>query len=290
MKITERQVGEVAILDLAGDLTFEGASAFRNLVRESLTAGKTKLLINFAEVRYINSTGIGELVSAFTTIHNAGGSLKLMMLTKRVRDLLQITKLYTVFEVHDDEQFAVASFGVGTRYCHCPFCQSRMSPPRIAGTNWDKQTCPSCEARVNVGEVAGSTQEVEVIEVEVPTYEGEYLHAICDRPVTVSVVGRLNSFTSSTLDRLWSAIPSPKRVLFDLDERAEISGSGWTALMELARRANGTDRAAVSIKRLPEDLVRGVELEVCVHTERSSAAAALGDLGAMGPWLAKVEG
>jgi len=80
------------------------------MIRDMAAAGNKKLLLNLGEVSYIDSSGIGELVSGFTTVTNHGGNLKLLNLTKRVKDLLQITKLYTVFEVHDDEAAAVRSF------------------------------------------------------------------------------------------------------------------------------------------------------------------------------------
>ena len=83
----------------------------RDSVREMLAKGQKKIVLNLADVNYIDSSGIGELVSAFTTVKNSGGELKLLNLTKKVHDLLQITKLYTVFDVKDDEALAVESFG-----------------------------------------------------------------------------------------------------------------------------------------------------------------------------------
>jgi anti-sigma B factor antagonist len=99
------------VVDAVGRITLgEGASTFRDTIRDLAASGHKKLLLNLAEVSYIDSSGIGELVSGFTTVANQGGSVKLLNLTKRVQDLLQITKLYTVFEVHDDEAKAVRSF------------------------------------------------------------------------------------------------------------------------------------------------------------------------------------
>lgn len=109
--ITTRQVGDVTVVDAAGRITLgEGAAQLRDQVRNLLGAGNKKILINLGEVNYIDSSGIGELVSSFTTVSASGGQLKLLNLTKRVHDLLQITKLYTVFEIHDDEGKAVRSF------------------------------------------------------------------------------------------------------------------------------------------------------------------------------------
>ena len=111
VKLTTRQVGDVMVVDAVGRITLgEGASTFRDTVRELAGKGHKKMLLNLAEVSYIDSSGIGEMVSGFTTVANQGGQLKLLNLTKRVKDLLQITKLYTVFEVFDDEAAAVRSF------------------------------------------------------------------------------------------------------------------------------------------------------------------------------------
>jgi anti-sigma B factor antagonist len=98
-------------VDVAGRITLgEGSSALRDLLKDMVGKGQKKILLNLGEVSYIDSSGIGELVSAFTTIANQGGQLKLLNLAKRVKDLLQITKLYTVFDVHDDEAGAIRSF------------------------------------------------------------------------------------------------------------------------------------------------------------------------------------
>ena len=110
-KISPRQVGDVTVIDVSGRITLgEGSSSLRDGIRELVGKGQKKILLNLADVSYIDSSGIGELVSAFTSVTNGGGQMKLVNLTKRVKDLLQITKLYTVFEVFDDETHAVRSF------------------------------------------------------------------------------------------------------------------------------------------------------------------------------------
>ena len=111
MKSSTRQIDGVTIVDLSGRITLgEGSVVLRDLVRELLAKGNKKILLNLGDVTYIDSSGIGELVSAFTTVRNGGGELKLLNLTKKVHDLLQITKLYTVFDIHNDEAEAVSSF------------------------------------------------------------------------------------------------------------------------------------------------------------------------------------
>jgi anti-sigma B factor antagonist len=111
MKISVRQLDGVTIVDCSGRITLgEGSVTLRDTVRELLAKGQKKILLNLADVNYIDSSGIGELVSAYTTVRNQGGDLKLLKLTKKVHDLLQITKLYTVFDVKDDEAAAVKAF------------------------------------------------------------------------------------------------------------------------------------------------------------------------------------
>jgi anti-sigma B factor antagonist len=111
MKIKTRHVDGITILDLSGRITLgEGSVTIRDEVRKVLATGSNKILLNLGEITYIDSSGIGELVSAFTTVKNGGGELKLLNLTKKVHDLLQITKLYTVFDVKDDEASAIAAF------------------------------------------------------------------------------------------------------------------------------------------------------------------------------------
>ena len=111
MKASTRQVDGITIVDLSGRITLgEGSVVLRDTIKDLLSKGQKKILLNLGDVSYIDSSGIGELVSAFTSVRNQGGELKLLHLTKKVHDLLQITKLYTVFDVKDDEAGAIAAF------------------------------------------------------------------------------------------------------------------------------------------------------------------------------------
>ncbi len=111
MKIVERQVGDVVILDLHGKILIgEGDDALREAVTRLSDAGKTKIVLNLADVPYVDSAGLGEIVRTYTTVSRKGGKLKLLNLTKKIQDLLSITKLLTVFETYDSENEAVRSF------------------------------------------------------------------------------------------------------------------------------------------------------------------------------------
>ena len=111
LNIKQREAGDITILDLSGKITIgEGSVQLREAVRNLLDGGRKKILLNLGDVSYVDSSGIGELVSSYSTANKAGGSLKLLNLTKKIQDLLAITKLLTVFEIHDSEESALASF------------------------------------------------------------------------------------------------------------------------------------------------------------------------------------
>jgi anti-sigma B factor antagonist len=111
MKASNRQVDGVTVVDMSGRITLgEGSVVLRDTIRDLIGKGQKKILLNLGDVTYIDSSGIGELVSAFTAVRREGGELKLLNLTKKVHDLLQITKLYTVFDIKDDEATAIKSF------------------------------------------------------------------------------------------------------------------------------------------------------------------------------------
>jgi len=111
MKASVRQFEDITIVDLSGQIKLgEGSSIVRDTVKDLLAKGHKKILLNLADVNYIDSSGIGELVSAFTSVRNQGGELKLLQLTRKVQDVLTITKLITVFDVKDDEAAAIAAF------------------------------------------------------------------------------------------------------------------------------------------------------------------------------------
>ena len=111
IKTSTRQVEGVVIVDTIGELRLgEGTDILRNVIRDLINDGYKQILLNLRDVRHIDSAGVGELMSCYTSVRNAGGQLKLMNLSKNVHNLLQITKLYTIFEVSEDEPSALASF------------------------------------------------------------------------------------------------------------------------------------------------------------------------------------
>jgi anti-sigma B factor antagonist len=111
LNINQRQAGDVAILDLSGEVRIgDSAAALRGAIRGLIAGGNQKILLNLAGVKYIDSSGIGELIANYTTVGRGGGQLKLLNLTEKVQDLLVITKLLTVFDVYEEEAEALSSF------------------------------------------------------------------------------------------------------------------------------------------------------------------------------------
>jgi anti-sigma B factor antagonist len=111
LTIASRGVDGVTVLDLSGRITLgEGSVQLREAVRDLISKGSKNILLNMGDVNYIDSSGLGELVSAYTTAKNQGAQVKLLSLTKKVKDVLQLTKLYTVFDIYDDEASAVGSY------------------------------------------------------------------------------------------------------------------------------------------------------------------------------------
>lgn len=111
LHIDSRDVSQVSILDIRGRIVLgDEIHSLRDAVRKLVGEGKKKIILNLADVDYIDSSGVGELVGCFTTVRNAGGELKLLKLSQKVHDVLHVTKLYTVFDIRDDEFKAVKSF------------------------------------------------------------------------------------------------------------------------------------------------------------------------------------
>ena len=111
LAIASREIDGVTVLDLSGRITLgEGSVQLRDAIRDLIGKKQTHILLNLEDVNYIDSSGLGELVSAYTSAKNQNAGLKLLKLSKKVHDLLQLTKLYTVFDIYDDEASAIASF------------------------------------------------------------------------------------------------------------------------------------------------------------------------------------
>jgi anti-sigma B factor antagonist len=288
LRISQRQVGNVTILDLTGRLGLgEEDACFRDTIKQLLREGKTQILLNLTDLFYVQSSSIGEMVSAFTSAHLQGGTLKLVSLTKKVHDLLQITKLYTVFEVFDAEEDALKSFEASLLYCLCPVCQERSRPPLLdLRLGWPPQTCDHCGAQFEAHFLPGSRQQAVVKSLRLQIYENnpnEYVQILSGPPFTLEVAGRLELFAQSALHKAWQSIPAPRFVLVDLRQATEVSDAGRDALLALMRNSE-LAKSALSLEGLGREQVKGFPREPPVYAKKAAALAALGDTSDAPAW------
>ena len=282
LEISERFVGDVLILDLSGRITLgEGARMLRDCIERTVADGKRKILLNVAQVHYVDSSGVCELAKAAIEPRRHGGSLKLLSPTKKVRDLLQITKLYTIFDVYEDESKALKSFSGPELYCCCPLCGYASGPPALGGgfITWPPQLCRNarCEAKFTTYS-SQSENQARVESVRIQTYRDEYFELLAGSPFTLKIVGRLDLFSSPALKKAWQAIPLPRRVLFDLSGTTEIDDAGREALVDLLAKRENDARAVVSLESLGSQQVSTFPSGSYFYQTRTTALAALGDV------------
>jgi len=291
LRITQRQAGDVTILDIGGNLTLDTCATFHDAIRKLTDEGKKKLLINMGEVYYIDSSGIGELVSAFTTVKNRGGILKMMTLGKKLRDILQITKLYTVYETFGGESAALRSFqpGLSMLYCTCPVCHGRADSMAEDDCDPASQICPVCGARFTIDHPFKGSAVVAVRSARIESFLGEYFEIIPGPFFTVKVVGRLNLFTTFALQKAWNAVPTPRRILFDFTQATEVDDEGRRALLTLLATREKDTRAAVSLEGLARELTDVFPAEPPFYPSTDAAVAALGDISDTPEWSVSVE-
>jgi anti-sigma B factor antagonist len=286
LKISERSAGDVTILDCAGHLT--DTDPFHGTIQRLLALGKSRLLLNISELTYINSAGIGELVSAFTGAANHGGTVKLLNATKRVQDLLQITKLYTVFESFDSEEIALRSFHSKLLYCRCPVCGLRSGPPCFQNGIWPPQTCTNCDSQFHVEIFQGSAQHLRVEFVRIRSYQDEGFEVRHGPPHTIRLIGRLSLFSLSALQRAWRAVPAPRSFLFELQDATEIDGAAIERLKSSLHEQEESARVAVCLEGLPQGQISRFPKKPPFFGDRAGALIALGDVSDTPPWLTQI--
>jgi anti-sigma B factor antagonist len=291
LKITKRQVGGVTLLDLSGRITLGDSEILRKTVRDLVDAGHKRLVLNMEDISYIDSSGVGDLVSAYTTIRNRGGKIAMMCLQKKPRDQMQITKLLTIFDIYDSEANALTAFEVEVvGFARCPMCGHSSYPPfRSADTGWKNLKCrkSGCEATFDAAVLGGMDSEVAVKSARISTYVGEYFEILSGLPISIRIVGRLDRFSSSAFKRLEQVLSEHKSVLFDLSKTVEVDVDGREALLSFIRDSKHKFRAVVSLAGLNEhDSYSFAREPDCFH-KSSNAVEALGQLGEE-EWITKV--
>lgn len=278
-RITPRYVDGVTILECVGRFSLgEGAALLRDEIKRHVLAGRNQILLLLADISYIDSSGVGELVSGFTTVANSGGQLKLLSPTKRVVDCLQITKLYTVFEVFDDENTAVRSYTAASYLFTCPVCQGSVRSYGLADLETRDHPCGACDVRFRLSPADASTLTARVRSMAAVSYSNESIIVRSGRPYIVSIEGRLNLFSSRALRKLWLVIPSPRRLIVDLALAVEIDESGRNALFELVSNSGRGAKVAISTSGFAGDQRRFLPPEPPFFESFDLAKKAMGDV------------
>jgi anti-sigma B factor antagonist len=289
LRITRRSVGKAIILDLDGKIDLgESSISLREAVRDLLSLGVRNIVLNMRDVSYIDSGGFGTLVAAFHSVLSSGGRLKLVAVSWRPMAVLQITKMDRVIDIYNDEDEALRSFQSVDRHCLCPFCGSVSGPP-LSGSpsEWFGQTCANCECRFKVVpfEQKLLLQSFRIETYKSHTFSADYIEVLSSRPVTVQVAGRLDLFSSGALPKLWRIIPKPRKVLFVLNETAQVNDKGRDALITLLAKNEEGDMWVVSLEGLDQGMVATFPAGPPFYTENAAAVSALGDVSDTPAWL-----
>lgn len=291
LKITEKSAGDVTILDLDGRLVIgEESASLRAKVLELLSENKKEILINMDGVTFIDSVGNNSLAGIYVNVRRQGGRLKFMNLTQRVSDIFQVTRNFTFLEVYDNEKDALKSFGFDTLYCQCPVCGKPSGPPLLGNAFWPPQTCSDwhCNAQFEVLASGSSHEEVLVEKICIRTYGKEYFEILSGAPTVLRVVGRLNLFSSSALARAWQSIPTPRNVVFDLQQASEIDKAGREALLTFLARSEQGSRVVVSLEGLSREQIGAFPPGSLFYGSKAAALTAIGDVSNAPRWLARI--
>jgi anti-sigma B factor antagonist len=269
MDVSTRTIADVAVVDLKGRMTLgEGTRLFHEHLQRLLSEGETRIVLNCRELSYIDSSGLGEIVGAYTAVRRRGGTLVLAALAKKIEDLLMLEKLLTVFVVADTIEEAVAAFSWRGVEASCPACRTWVAfrGPDSRAQCRDCLTAFELTARTAALETTlanqDSTVESTVSWFSMPTYQGEYVHVTLGSPCTVTVHGRLDKFAAEVVEKAWGVLPKPRRVLFTLTWlNRDFTSVGVATVVGLCRSSDGS-RAAISEGwNMAPDLRRAVDGE-----------------------------
>jgi len=290
LTISTRSADDVIIVDLEGSITLgQESTALRDIIRSLLEENKKKILLNMAKVRYIDSGGNGTLVSAYTAARNANAILKFVNLTRKIHDLFQVTRLFTVYEVFDDEASAIRSFQAPLLRCYCPVCRSLAKPQFCRKDDSQVHSCGKCDSQFSVSYSQPPQRQLLVMRLLMQTYRAEYVEVSCGAAFTVSIVGRLDLFSFPTLSRIWASIPTPRKVLIDLRRTSEIDSSVANALLPLVEGGKGDGKAVISVEGLAKNYLGLFQVLPPIYTSRGEALAAIEGIGDARPWTVAID-
>jgi len=258
--IEEQTIGAVTVLSIKGNITLgEGDKLLRDKIRSLILRDRKQIVLDLAGVSYVDSSGFGEIYLGFTIVVRSGGNLVLCNLTKRIADLLIITKMITVSEVYESVNEAVRRFQSATFEIACPVCNPKqwLNYPGHAG----RATCARCDVEfafpaASLTEANRDTSEpssgwtVPIHSVSWRTYATEgtatdEVRLAPGEPAVITIEGRLDLFTFEVVETAWRAIPRPCCVLFDTTPVTASSPAGWDKLKALCGSREGDQRTLI---------------------------------------------
>lgn len=299
LTILDRVALNIVILDCKGILALgDGSTMLREKIREVVVAkGCKHVLLNLSKLSYMDSGGVGEMVSGAAMARNIGGTVKILLspadsgAAAKIREIFQITKLYTYFEAYNDEATALRSFGVAGlfRRCTCPICGTVTMPPWGEGEPyWPEQTCLECGAEFTLQYISESFESAGVKQL---TVEGEWRRPyslIWGPPFTVKFPARLTLFSTHALQKLWAAIPKPRRVVFDLQQVTEVEFRGLEVVMSLLLDPEQGARVSASLYGVSPHVANQFPNWPPCFSDYSAAVEALGDHSDARPLLVPI--
>jgi anti-sigma B factor antagonist len=297
MRISIRKIDGVNILDLLGSLTLgDGECTFRETVKSLISAGEKILLLNFSEVPYIDSAGVGVLLSCWHSAFAAGGVAKVYHPCRKPRESLQLIRMSSLLlSKGDSEEEAIrevkAIFDVKLR-CACPLygCNGWAPVQTLDETEFK---CVRCKSEFTISHPVGSESQaslkiVRLLKQYVQDGLETNVSLMSGPPFIIELVGRLELFSFNFLKKAWLGIRPPRRAIFDLSQASgHISDKGRQALLDLFSNA-GLDKAAILMEGCSQGDIEAFPPASPIHQKKDAAFASLGDISSVPPWIVEI--
>lgn len=277
MRIETRLLHDVTVLDVKGSLTLSkgGHNALKDCLVSSLKAGRKIIVVNLAEVEYIDSTGLGLLVQAYATTNHLGARLYYSHPSERVYGVLQLTKLLNIFEVLSPEDL-IGHVADERLVASCPACEQDSWIPLRAGPEY--QPCRRCGIQLKLSSwpsvPEGGEADVGCAILRSPTYDDEYVRLVIGTTQTITVERRLDLFASEVVTRVWHLLPPPRRVIFEVAQ-SQYTEAGLQPLLDLCAISDESNRGAIVITGVTDQSRHSLPQHPAIHDGSSGAESAL---------------
>jgi len=281
-KIDKRYIGDAVVLELVGRITLgEGTSVLRDRVQELSSGSEPIVILDLSGISYIDSSGIGELVRSFTVVANRKKKLLICHPLLSVTDLLQITKLASVFQVFPSVEQALSNDRSSIRLFFCPVAGCDTWTPTSNGT---RQVCMHCASEIDTApdDTSGGNERREWSRLRIPSYVGEYVAIVKGTPCVLQIPRRFDLFANNALEKAlntigWNKSYNPYQVaaIVDLSELQELSEPGTAALLQIDQPVTDGNAAVFFAQPRSPEILQRISNSAAVHTSYAEAIATL---------------